>query len=116
MVGRSSFELYKKTSTMKKLLQLSVMIVFQVLLNTVSVTSTALNKEMDAGIGGEFMPPPIVLENDGVFLLAGFSCLTAMLILMAYRSRKPMEVRLMRVVAVILLLISALNVAQGATV
>lgn len=116
MVGESSFGLYKKTSTMKKLFQLSVMIVFQILLNTVSVTSTAINKEMDAGIGGELIPPHIVVENDGIFLLAGFSCLTAMLILMAYRSRKPMEVRLMRVVAVILLLISALNVAQGATI
>lgn len=101
---------------MKQLFQLSMMIVFQVLVNTVSVTSSALNAGKDAGIGGELISPPIEVGNDGVFLLAGFSCLTAMLILMAYRSRKPMEVRLMRVVAIILLLISALNVAQGATI
>lgn len=98
---------------MIKALDFLMMIASQVLMSLMVVTCSAFNLETDPAKGMEIVQNQTEVSHDGIFLLAGFSCLTALLILMAYRSRKPMEVRLMRVVAIILLLISALNVAQG---
>ena len=112
-VRGSSFGLNFKTSEMKKPIHLLMMTTSLVLISSLVNTCSAFNLETDPANGFEIVQKQAEVSHDGIFLLAGFSCLTALLILMAYRSRKPVEVRLMRVVAIILLLISALNVAQG---
>ena len=99
-------------NAMKKSIQLITLIGIQILIGAFTLHTWAFNENVHSGVESSGFT---WATGDGIFLLGGFSILTALLILMAYRSRKPMEVRLMRVVANILILISPPNVAQGAT-